>query len=1206
MVLSFTFREKNGTMWAVDFPSFLTCSMSNKVGFINKLFTSTSKNSKSKRSRACRFEELENREMLSVTPWSLVDGVRGDTVTGSLVLCEEIQSVGNVQTDAELIAAINSKYGLTIADNANVIKITDAANFRTAIGTAGTGSLIVVENNVQKIQLTSGQLEINKNLTIVSLEGDLTITADTDSRVFSIAAGSDVAMAGMTITGGFGNFGGGFYISSGAELTLTNSLVTQNTALFGGAMYNDGKVAMTNCTIAGNTATSYGGIAIGNSSTLVINNTIVAENTGSPDIGIQYGMGTGTIAGTNNLIGDPGTLPSSFLAGGNLVGEDPMFVDPDNGNYHLHPASPAIVAGIGAYGEQPATLSDREWLDNFLAEHDDLELGEEEFVTWTDGRITELDLQCKGLTDTLDVSALTALQRFICHSNQLTTLDVSKNTALTYLDCSNNKLTALDVSNNVALTILGCKINQLTELDVSKNTALIELYCSFNQLTELDVSKNTELIILWCQNNQLAVLDVSQNTALQTLDCSSNQLRFSTLKLPTQAMVNRIDAQRNIPITLGTDNTVDLSSEYLGGTTSYAWYCNGSPLTNGINYTVTNGKFTFNDINGSIVCRMTNNGFPGLMLSTTGVTIGVTPEANIPTFSEHPQSTSYTQGEIPTALSVTASGNGMLWYQWYKDDEEIIGAMLATYFPSTAMVGTATYYCVVTNIQVETSETAKSETATITVNVPLTEADTPTISVPPQSATYTQGQTATVLSIVATGNGTLTYQWYMTSNDSTVFSESPTYTPSTATVGTSGYYCVVTNTLDGTSKTAQSNAATITVVESTALPDVPTISAHPQTATYTQGQTVTALSVTATGNGTLLYQWYKDGVAMDGETSDSYTPSTATVDITEYYCIVTNTLNKTSETATSNTATITVNAETQMDYFTVESEIKNSLTISWTDSLPEGAVFQYSADSGTTWITWKGNTDGNSTTIPGLKDGEYEVRLMNAEGNVLHEEPVAVDAPSGGTVAPVAKKPKVKAGKKGTTDATTIRAITLTLTKHKKATAESNALYVITHFVKVDKVWMEIERVSTSDDKCTFTGLNPNTSYKFTITATNADGDSVNGKGKPVAANVTAKTAKYVAVKKLKTVRDQSSVTLNWMPSKALLPAGAATKYEVVIMLNNTVQKTLPDFSDTSVTISDLLPSTKYKFTVRAISTVDGIEIASLIANVSVKTLKIA
>jgi hypothetical protein len=43
---------------------------------------------------------------------------------------------------------------------------------------------------------------------------------------------------------------------------------------------------------------------------------------------------------------------------------------------------------------------------------------------------------------------------------------------------------------------------------------------------------------------------------------------------------------------------------------------------------------------------------------------------------------------------------------------------------------------------------------------------------------------------------------------------------------------------------------------------------------------------------------------------------------------------------------------------------------------------------------------------------------------------------------------------------------------------------------------------------------------------------------------------------------------------------------------------------DTTVTITGLYPNTKYKFAVRAITTVDGVEIPSAVAKVSVKTLK--
>ena len=89
-------------------------------------------------------------------------------------------------------------------------------------------------------------------------------------------------------------------------------------------------------------------------------------------------------------------------------------------------------------------------------------------------------------------------------------------------------------------------------------------------------------------------------------------------------------------------------------------------------------------------------------------------------------------------------------------------------------------------------------------------ADTPVIDTQPQSATYTQGAIPTALSVEARGNGTLSYQWYG-SGSSSVLSTSPTYTPSTATVGSAGYYVVVTNSLNGTLQAATSNTATITV-----------------------------------------------------------------------------------------------------------------------------------------------------------------------------------------------------------------------------------------------------------------------------------------------------------------------------------------------------------------------------------------------------------
>ena len=84
---------------------------------------------------------------------------------------------------------------------------------------------------------------------------------------------------------------------------------------------------------------------------------------------------------------------------------------------------------------------------------------------------------------TLDVSKNTALTTLDCSYNQLTTMDVSKNTALDCLYCRSNRLTTLDVSKNTALTTLYCNSNRLSALNMSGCTALTTLDCSENQLT---------------------------------------------------------------------------------------------------------------------------------------------------------------------------------------------------------------------------------------------------------------------------------------------------------------------------------------------------------------------------------------------------------------------------------------------------------------------------------------------------------------------------------------------------------------------------------------------------------------------------------------------------------------------------------------------------------------------------------------------------
>ncbi len=85
----------------------------------------------------------------------------------------------------------------------------------------------------------------------------------------------------------------------------------------------------------------------------------------------------------------------------------------------------------------------------------------------------------------------------------------------------------------------------------------------------------------------------------------------------------------------------------------------------------------------------------------------------------------------------------------------------------------------------------------------------------------------------------------------------------------------------------------------------PTITAQPASQTVTAGQTAT-FSVTGSGAAPLSYQWSKNGAAISGATSASYTtPATATSDGGSQFSVA---VSNSTGSVTSNTATLAVNA----------------------------------------------------------------------------------------------------------------------------------------------------------------------------------------------------------------------------------------------------------------------------------------------------------
>ena len=125
---------------------------------------------------------------------------------------------------------------------------------------------------------------------------------------------------------------------------------------------------------------------------------------------------------------------------------------------------------------------------------------------------------------------------------------------------------------------------------------------------------------------------------------------------------------------------------------------------------------------------------------------------------------------------------------------------------------------------------------------------------------------------------------------------------------------------------AASSAAILTV---NAVVTAPAISTQPANQTVIAGQTAT-FTVAATGTSPMTYQWSKNGAAISGATSSSYTtPAEITSDNSaKFTAVVTNT----AGSATSNAATLTVSADSLILNSNVSSLSFGSVNVSTTAS----------------------------------------------------------------------------------------------------------------------------------------------------------------------------------------------------------------------------------------------------------------------------------
>jgi N-acetylneuraminic acid mutarotase len=320
------------------------------------------------------------------------------------------------------------------------------------------------------------------------------------------------------------------------------------------------------------------------------------------------------------------------------------------------------------------------------------------------------------------------------------------------------------------------------------------------------------------------------------------------------------------------------------------------------------------------------------------------------------------------SFSVTATGNGVLSYQWQKGGVDIAGATLASYsINAVAATDADNYDCVITNTLSGTVTSTTSAVATLVVNSPAT------ITAQASNQTVVVG-TGASFTVVATGSGALTYQWQKGGVDIAGATAATLAFTAVADTDAGSYDCVITNTLNGTTTSVTSNAVTLTVVDP---PVTPVVSLA---ATVSAGKSGLIAS-TQTQGTTSTYTWtLTNGTVLSGQGTSTITYVAGSVGTLGASVTVSNIAGN----ATGSASATVVPAVTTPDLLCATSVHPNDAWMKAIISAQSGVTYTWNIVSGTT----SGSIgSGQGTTLVTFAAGsttgsfQLQVTVQNAAGD---------------------------------------------------------------------------------------------------------------------------------------------------------------------------------------------------------------------------------
>ena len=194
--------------------------------------------------------------------------------------------------------------------------------------------------------------------------------------------------------------------------------------------------------------------------------------------------------------------------------------------------------------------------------------------------------------------------------------------------------------------------------------------------------------------------------------------------------------------------------------------------------------------------------------------------------------------------------------------------------------------------------TADAGTYGVAAPVITTDLDATPVTVQPGGAMPTFAIAAT-----AEKGSTLSVQWYV-DGAAVEGATDASFTPSLS-AGTHAVYAVVTATAGGLSAMTKSQVATVNVLSAAQAPVI-MADLEPQVSLNLGEACTLKVEASSSDNGTLSYQWYRDGKAIAGATGPALSVSGDAIGSHTYYVVVSNTVNGSVATAQSATSQVTV------------------------------------------------------------------------------------------------------------------------------------------------------------------------------------------------------------------------------------------------------------------------------------------------------------